>query len=200
MSDSDQKSDYLRECMTDPALVSGAMPIDQFSQVYCVVCSYKPCVRSRANHMLFTERVANWLPRMFTQVPRAADDDERYARIRAKNFQSVEAPLTVNTRPLHVPEFVSIQDKPSEAPVHSIPITSTEPPAPAPALSPVETLEAPVMTQPVIAPQLVVTPQQTEPTLNNTPFQGGIILKGKPVDNKEDKVLDPSGTFTFGDD
>jgi hypothetical protein len=50
------------------------------------------------------------------------------------------------------------------------------------------------MTQPVIPPQ------QKEPTLDNTPFQGGITLPGKPVDVKEDKVLNPGATFTFGDE
>jgi hypothetical protein len=49
------------------------------------------------------------------------------------------------------------------------------------------------MTQPVIAPQ-------QEPSLNNTPFQGGIVLPGKPNDKKEDKFVEPGSTFTFGDD
>ncbi len=186
MGNQDPKSDYLKECMTDPALVSGTVPIDQFCQTFCVVCSYKPCTRSRANHMLFTERVANWRPRMFTEVPRAADDDENFARIRAKNFQSVGEPLIVNTQPEPSP----VPEKPAEAPLHFISMTPTEPvleAAPAPAPPP------PAMTHPVVA-------TQQEPSLNNTPFQGGIILPGKPVDKKEDKFLEPGATFTFGED
>ena len=141
--------------------------------------------------MLFTERVANWEPRMFSKVPRAADDDENYARIRAKNFQSVREPLVVNTPP----ETAPVPAKPPETPVHFTPMTPTaipdlEPSVPEPTPEPASEL---VMTQQVSVPK-------QEPTLNNTPFQGGIVLPGKPVDKKEDKFVEPGATFTFGDD
>jgi len=78
-------------------------------------------------------------------------------------------------------------------------MTPTEPaileaPEPPPADPPADPpAPPPVMTHPVIAPQ-------QEPSLNNTPFQGGIVLPGKPVDKKEDKFLEPGATFTFGED
>jgi hypothetical protein len=131
--------------------------------------------------MLFTERVATWEARLFTHVPRAADNDENYARIRAKNFQSVREPLVVNL-PAEVPP---VQEKPLEEPLHFIPPTPTN--------------EVPMVTPPTIM-QPVISTQQEEPTLNNTPFQGGIVLPGKPEDKKEDKFIEPGSTFTFGEE
>jgi hypothetical protein len=200
MGNHEPKGDFLKECMTDPALVARSVPIDQFCQTYCVVCSYKPCVRSRANQMIFTERVANWRPRMFTQVPRAADDDENYAKIRAKNFQNVGEPLVVNFPSFPDPAPPTSDptpEQPAGAPLHFTPMTPTEPaileaPEPPPA-DPPAPKPAPVMTQTVAA-------LQQEPTLNNTPFQGGIVLPGKPVDKQEDKFLEPGATFTFDED
>src|SRR5512135_2096050 len=150
----DEKADFLRECMTDPALVSQPVPIDQFSRAFCVVCAYKPCVRSRANTMVFTERVANWVPRMFTQVPRAADDDPNYARIRAKNFQSVNEPLVVEVQPevpvQPEPEAAPMQTQPPEPPVHSEPPRPTE--------SPVQSVSTPQAPVPLAASPVIPEP------------------------------------------
>jgi|SRR5271157_2001056 len=185
------KLDFLRECMSDPALVQRPMPIDQFGQAFCIVCSNKHCVRSRATTMLFTERVANWEDRMFRKVPRAPENDERYAQIRGKRFLPVEEPIAVSTDP----ESVPTPEQPLEAPVHSTPPRPTEPSIqitfPSPAAAPI------VMTQP---PPPVAAPHQGEPTLDNTPFQGGIVLPGKPEDKKEDQFVEPGSTFTFGED
>jgi hypothetical protein len=195
----DEKADYLRECMSDPALVSQPIPIDQFSRAFCVVCGYKPCVRSRANTMVFTERVATWQPRLFTNVPRADDNDPNYARIRAKNFQSVDEPLVVNTQTVAAPAPTQAPaPQPLEPPIHSTPDRPTE--------SPVQQVQTPPAPVPLVAQPAPVTqaasvsaPHQ-EPTLDNTPFAGGIVLPGKPVDKKEDKFVEPGSTFTFGDD
>jgi len=185
------KLDFLRECMSDPALVQRPIPIDQFGKAFCIVCAYKPCVRSRANTMLFTERVANWEDRMFRKVPRAPENDERYAQIRGKRFLTVEEPLIVNTDPESVPTV----EQPPEAPVHSTPPQPTKPPI---QIIPVPPAAAPlVMTQ---QSPPVAAPHQGEPTLNNTPFQGGIVLPGKPEDKKEDQFVEPGSTFTFGED
>jgi hypothetical protein len=189
-------TDYLRECMTDPALVNQPVPIDQFSRIYCVVCGYKPCVRSRANTMVFTERVANWRPRLFTEVPRAEDSDPNYARIRAKNFQSVDEPLAISNGEAFAKNFAPIP-QPTE------PLAYFEPDRPA------EPIAHQILTPPSIpstsqplplTPPVSVNAPHQEPTLDNTPFGGGIILPGKPVDKKEDKLMDPGSTFTFGDD
>ncbi len=184
----ESKSDFLRECMSDPALVERPLPIDQFCQAFCVVCSQKACTRSRAHTMLFTERVATWKTRLFDNVPRAAENDENYARIRAKNFQSLEGPLVVNSpsEPKVMPVF---REKPAETPVHSDPIRPTEIPVPDPA--------PPTQAQPAPPTHMVQSP---EPSIDNTPFQGGIVLPGKPVDKKVDKFVEPGGTFTFGDE
>lgn len=201
----DEKTDFLRECMTDPALVSQPIPIDQFSRAFCVVCGYKPCVRSRANTMVFTERVANWRLRLFTNVPRADDNDPNYARIRAKRFQSTEEPLVVN---VHTEAATPSEPspapapQPSDAPVHSTPPRPTEheaPPAPTPpAPVPLAALNTSLPASLTQAP-ITNAPQQT-PTLDNTPFAGGIVLPGKPVDKKEDKFVEPGATITFGED
>jgi hypothetical protein len=185
----EQKSDYLKECMTDPALIDRTVPIDQFCQAYCVVCAYKPCVRSRANQMIFTERVANWKLRMFTNVPRASESDENYATIRAKNFQTVEESLVIGTHQ----EQAKTPEQPPEMPIHFTPIESTTTPAEIPPSPASPSPMPPVITRPANAPR-------QQPTLNNTPFQGGVILPGKPVDKDQDQKIDVGGTFTFGDD
>lgn len=141
--------------------------------------------------MIFTERVANWEDRMFRKVPRATENDERYAQIRGKRFQSVEEPIAVNVHS----ESVPTPEQPPEIPVHSTPHKPTEPPdqttPPLPAAIPS------VMTQ---QPPPTAAPHHGEPALNNTPFQGGIVLPGKPDDKKEDKFVEPGSTFTFGED
>jgi hypothetical protein len=182
MSNSDQKADYLRECMSDPALVQKPLPIDQFSQMFCVVCGQKVCARSRASNMIFTERVATWKERLFDKVPRAADNDENYSRIRAKNFKNIEAPISIGQKPL--PTFEPLEENP-----HS---ESSEVSEEKPQIVIVESKEVP-------AP--FAAPRQTEPqVLVNTPFGAGVTLPGKPVDNKIDVFIEPGGSFTFGDD
>jgi hypothetical protein len=185
------KTDFLKECMSDPALVSQPIPIDQFSRSFCVVCGYKPCVRSAASGMIFTERVANWKSRMFTDVPRASDNDPNYARIRAKNFQNLNEPLVVNVQP----EVPLVHSEPSGPPVHSTPPEPTEPP--------VQVVQTPPAVPPLVMTHPVPPPgaqQQGEPTLTNTPFQSGMVLPGKPVDKKEDKFVEPGAIITFGED
>ena len=182
MSKNEPKADFLRECMSDPALVQKPLPIDQFCRMFCVVCGQKVCSRSRASTMIFTERVANWKTRLFDEVPRAADNDENYARIRAKNFQNIEAPISIGQRFQEpAPKIEQPMTEVQSEPIHQ-------------SIAPLEEK----IPEPIIrnaAPQHVDTP-----IMNNTPFLGGITLPGKPVDDKTDKFIEPGATFVFDSD
>lgn len=177
MGSNKMKSDFLRECMSDPALVERPMPIDHFAQAFCIVCSQKECTRSRSNTMLFTERVSTWKSRLFDNVPRADDNDTNYGRIRAKNFQSVEDPIIINTESVRIPEQIPVL-KPEEDKFPTVTKNENQ------------------STNICIEPSVLVV-QNKEPELNNTPFQGGIIISGKPIDKTEDKIMEPGSTFTF---
>ncbi len=187
---SSQKADFLRECMSTPGLMVRPIPIDQFCQAFCVVCSQKDCIRSRANTMIFTERVTNWKDRWFLKVPRASETDENYAHIRAKRFIPIEDGIVFNTTLDHVTasseESSNPAEKPVEAPVHSIVDESTKP------VTEIITPSAPREQPPVVRKEV--------PTLNNTPFAGGIVLPGKPVDKGTDQFIEPGATFTFEDE
>ena len=165
------KIDYLKDCMSDPALISHPLPIDQFSRSFCMVCSQKACSRSRANTMIFTERVATWRSRLFTNVPRASDDDPNYAIVKAKIFKNVDEPISITTEaPIETPiHFISEQIK-------QIDNTTTTAPTPTPTTPTVEIHNA---------------------QIDNIPFKGNVILPGKPIDNKIDVPLNPNNTFTF---
>src|SRR5690348_6277675 len=86
---SKNRADFLKECMSDPALVTSPVPIDEFQRNYCIVCANRECARSSANNLAFDRRVANWESTLFTNAPRAKDDDPNFVRIRSKNFAPV---------------------------------------------------------------------------------------------------------------
>src|SRR5271166_5111236 len=168
------KTDFLRECMSDPALISQPIPIDQFSRSYCVVCSNKECCRSRANTMIFPERVQSWKLRLFDDVPRASDDDKNFEHIRAKNFQSTNEQAAV--------QIIQNQELPKE----------TSPPVIEAKLEVVVSKEEPLQEISTKTPI-----QQSYPTIDNTPMQGGIMIPGKPNDNEKDKFINPGDSFVF---
>lgn len=87
-------SDFLRDCMTDPALVpKGPIPIDDFTKVYCLRCSVKECSRSVSSNFIFTNRVMNWKRDLFDAPPRATDNDPVFAEIRTKRF--IQIPVQI---------------------------------------------------------------------------------------------------------
>ena len=170
-------SDFLKDCMSDPALVQKPLPIDQFSRMFCVVCGQKECSRSRSNTMVFTERVANWKDRMFDKVPRASDNDENYIRIRAKNFQNIEPAMSIETKKV-VP--IELNDQKDEINI------STK----------IDQIVEPKIVE--IEKTRIIGPGP-EPIISNTPFFGGVTLAGKPVDKNEDELIEVGGSFVFGE-
>ncbi len=85
------RPDFLRECMSD----APGVPINEFSQRWCLRCGNRNCVRSDSNQMLFDIRAKTWHQKLFSNVPRAQDDDQSFAHIRAKNFVPTREPLEV---------------------------------------------------------------------------------------------------------
>src|SRR5271157_4373925 len=81
--------DFLKECMTDPALVPrGPVPINEFNRVYCLRCGRAECSRSAGSNLAFTNRALNWKHDLFEAPPRADENDPMFADIRAKKFIS----------------------------------------------------------------------------------------------------------------
>ena len=186
-------TDFLRDCMTDPALVHGPVQIDEFNKQYCTRCVSADCTRSAANGMAFTRRVTNWKRDLFDAPPRASDNDPNYADIRAKKFTSigtstVSAPTpTVKSAPTHEIQF---QDEPL--------IISPQQPIPYDGFQVVSPL--------VTSPQTPIAPESTPPVIPapvhnqmNTPFAQGAML-GNPAPKTAEVVIESGGTFTFGDD
>jgi len=189
-----EKDDFLKICLSDPALVKNTVPLDMFTKSYCIVCSQSACARSWANNASFSNRVANWRKNLFDEVPRVADDDPRFDTIRAKKFLTIvrDNVPEVNTGPssryeVQTPTMVSTETQLPQTPVYSqAPVIQ---PAPVESETPVEVIPAPI-THP--------EPQKPDFDLNNTPFQQGTIISTKP---KEKEIfLDPGSTFTFGSD
>jgi hypothetical protein len=183
------KVDFLQECMSDPALVAGPVPIDAFMQAYCLVCANRACGRAGTNNMSFDRRTANWEKDLFTNVPRASDDDPNFRGIREKKFLPVQQRIEVPGSPVFMnvtPPTVAAQQVVPSA-VHFS--------KPEPVQAPSEPTVAPVEVKQAPATPIAATPQRE---LANTPFQQGMVLPGA-VKPKE-IITQPGTTFTFGDD
>jgi len=189
-----EKDDFLKVCMSDPALVSGPMPIDLFNKSYCIVCSQLACARSRANTMAFSDRAQNWKKNLFDNPPRADDNDPRYANIRAKKFldlhkEASEAGPGAARYEVQVPTDISTESQLPQTPVYSqTPVTPPVSPPEAPELEP---------PGPIIPPPNPNPPAKPVFDLNNTPFQQGTIISSKP---EKEIIIEPGASFTFGSD
>lgn len=180
------KNDFLKECMSDPALVKpgASVPIDDFNKSYCIVCANRECTRSISNNMAFDKRVQNWQNDLFINPPRASDDDPKFVNIRNKNF----APAGHRIEIPGSPNFISVQSK---AQVESPPR--------------IETLDNAVIQIPSrFSPQPVnesasENRQAVQAVQDNTNFSQGVILPGKDKEKKEN-VDQPGSTFTFDDE
>jgi hypothetical protein len=171
------KPDYLRECMSG----FGTVPIDAFSKAFCLVCANRECARSAANGMKFDRRVHTWYETLFSQVPRADDNDARYDTLRAKRFMPITPAIEVNTPdPMPMPIIQEI----------SPPIITPEAPDIIPKPSPM----APVV-QEVEGPPTPPKTVEIPPNVTNTPF-----VQGTMIGSNKEVVIQPGGTFTFGSD
>jgi len=189
-----QQVDYLKECMSDPALTkAGPVPLDVFNRSYCVVCGNRECSRSALNGMAFDARVLNWKKDMFDSVPRADEADTGYDRIREKRFLPVQGQGQPVSTQAWIPELrhgVLIQESEPEPPAAT---AHSEEPSPAPPAPPAQAAR----------PNQPAPRQAGDYTLENTPFVQGTVLPGgqpAPAGTGKDVVLNPGGSFTFGSD
>ncbi len=194
------KANFLRECMNDPALVSGTVPHNEFMANICKRCGNQECEISRANQLSFTDRVTNWKKNLFLEVPRADDNDPAYEAFRQKQFTSVNSvqPKTVVSLPIFNPV---ITDAP---PQRFAPFRQEPQVIPADVMKPPTHGEPSPTTEPVTETDLKfsIEPTQEKPTISkptpeNTPFEQGKVLPGGP---KSETVVEVGGTFTFSDD
>ncbi len=157
------KPDFLKDCISDPALVTPGqpVPIDAFVKHYCIRCGNRACERAGSNNMAFDKRVQNWHENLFVNPPRADDSDTSFSQIRAKNFAPSGPKLEVQGSS----GFVTI-GKQNSVPSIPVPtITQVEPLARV--IQPVEVLE------PVVVPEAQIG-------ASNTPFKQGTLLPGAP--------------------
>lgn len=197
--------DYLRECMSDPALVQGPTPIDEFSKAFCIRCIQKDCTRARLNGSLFARRAETWKKNLFDSPPRASDDDPRYQAIRAKKFlQTVNDVIELRqggvNYEVQTREMPDIPAALRKAPVVATPepAPSPDPPAPDPPRLHIPTFEqAPPPAPPAPPPQAAPPPAVHDAPFQNTPFEQGTVLPGG---QPQEKVTEVGGTFTFGSD
>jgi len=219
--------DYLRECMQDPALVKGPIPIDEFSKQICLQCVNSSCARSRMMGMSTYVRAQNWKRDLFDQVPRAREDDPKYSQIRSKNFISpnMQPQISIETNTVKEPFIPEVlrtetreieQSAAEEEPVQEEKIEetgSTEQDTkismesvikrmPGPGLMEVpedaKIHEVPDLKE-FIADNMTLK-EERKVNLNNTKFQQGSMLGGGVISKPADVVLKPGSTFTFGDD
>ena len=183
------KVDYLKECMSDPALnATGNIPIDLFNKSYCIVCANRECARSALNNTSFDVRALSWKEKLFTKVPRAEESDQNYNRIRDKKFISING-LSKNT-PYEIQSYEPIQTDiiSDEQPINEDSNKIQEP----------ESESEPKLE--LEEPKPLVQEQSTQLEINqefyNTPFNQGTILK----DNSKEKILEPGSSYTFDDE
>jgi hypothetical protein len=197
--------DFLRECMSDPALVQGQVPIDEFNKAYCVRCVQKECARAGLNGSLLARRAATWHTNLFEKPPRAAEDDPRYQSIRAKKFLQTSSEVVelrnngvnyeVQTR--EMPE--ALRKNPPEPPAFDppppAPVWAAEPVPPAP--EPVQAIPEPVLDAPSVPPAVSAPPvRPVDAPPQNTPFEQGTVLPG----GSSEKTVEVGGSYVFGSD
>lgn len=193
------KNDYLRDCMSG----FGTIPLDSFTQGYCLVCANRECTRSYANTMVFDKRVQNWHKTLFSEVPRADANDPRYENVRAKRFIPKEPLIQINT-PTQVTSIPIIEPTMNASQPNILEAPPCSPPVPPPDAIRVQTIPKAPIQEIKIREQATATEPQTKENVvdipqGNTPFQQGQVIKSDAQPEKSDVIMTPGGTFTFGD-
>lgn len=191
--------DFLRECMSDPALVQGQVPIDEFNKAYCVRCVQKECARAGLNGSLLARRAATWKVNLFENPPRAAENDPKYQSIRAKKFLQTASEV-VELRSNGVNYEVQTREMPEAlrgTPSAPQPLDPT-PPQPvwaAPPAPPPVVRAPPPPPEPVLAaPSPDALPRPVDAPPQNTDFEQGTVLPG----GSDEKMVEVGGTYVFG--
>ena len=179
------KDDFLKECMSE----MGNVPLDVFNRELCLKCANRECVRAGMNNSLFDKRVRDWRDKLFLNVERVEPGDPRFSEIEAKHFMPLGGSSSWEVRgpePVTEPEPVvepEPEPEPEEVSVESEPDLE-EIPEPEP-----ERIEEPEPAEAIPVP----------PVPTNTQFDQGAMLGGQ-APSDEDAVIQPGGTYTFGDD
>lgn len=205
------KNDFLKECMSDPAIGGGrSIPIDEFNRSWCVRCQQKDCGRAGLNNSLLVRRAETWKEKLFDKPPRADDADSRFDHIRAKRFlptqsEAARQPVPAyEVRPANVPAMMqSVEElvEPEEAEIPDGPDTEPELENPPSEPAPLFVQPAPQPVAPAPQPVRQPAPAQTQ----NTPFEQGMMIGGKAPPQQQsqasdDQVVEVGGTYVFGSD
>lgn len=174
------KNDFLRECMAEV----GILPINEFTQAYCLRCVNQECSRSAGNQHLFVQRAENWKKRLFTEVIRANENDPQFAEVRSKLF----VPKQPHLGSINMP---TIQPEPTE-------IINRSKPEPEP-----EPIEEAILEESLLEIPIESSPKSMNPKITpapnigiqNTPFQQGTMLGDAPIN-----IIPAGGTVFFEDE
>ena len=181
------KPDFLKECMSDPALVSSPMQLDEFNKTYCLVCANRGCSRAGSNNMGFDRRVQNWQNDLFNNVPRAGDNDPNFVHIRMKNFAPAGQRIVVPGGP----KFVNV-----EPTIQPTKFVRSEPEPEAPIVQEVAPEVSKEPEKPLAVREEAKKPQNQE----NTNFEQGTVLPGGEPQIPKETIMQPGSSFTFGDE
>ena len=169
--------------MSDPALVPrGPVPINEFNKVYCLRCGRVECSRSAGSGLSFTNRALNWKHDLFEAPPRADDNDPMFADIRAKKFISASDQVEqVSPKIIQVPVQITKESKPNPLGIEIIEEQPEQANPEPPTQEPVQVVNPPIN------------------RLVNTKFNQGAMIGNPNPQTKQEVVIAPGGTFSFGD-
>jgi hypothetical protein len=196
------KADFLKECHGEITAKAGMpVPLNDFMNEYCRICQNKDCGRSAGSNSLMFNRAINWQNRLFLDVKQDVNDP-KYDLIRSKWFKqeqiSVNGELLENAN--QTTEFVNSPPEPQERtppePVGSDTVLSIS------NVEPTEyenrSTEEPRDVIKIEEPRGVL---KIEEVPNNRTVDSIIPPDGEQFldDGRNDVVIKPGGSFTFGD-
>ncbi len=176
--------DFIKECIMDPALTQGVIPIDVFQKEMCVKCLQPQCLRSLSTKVSFDQRVQNWEENLFINPPTASETDPNFNYIREKKFLSKEEPISINVSPVNV-DPVSVLNLPKVENFDG-PVTEEKILEEKQKINTESGIEEPVFLAPSV------------PLIQQAPVTGLMIKKQEEGQEKTEEVISESGmTYTF---
>lgn len=164
------KSDLLAECNNLKA------PLQDFAEAFCSRCLQGDCTRSQSGKSRFEQRVSTWEERLFTNVVRMNQKDERFSRISAQNFVSLrtsssgDASSWVDPRSLESSKAFSIPSQELLQPAIEAPVPESAP-NPRSLESPVESPALGLVNTPNRSGQMIGGDTQKPSSLVSDPWQ-----------------------------
>jgi hypothetical protein len=168
----EQKTDMMRECITDPSLVNDAVPIDEFQKQYCIRCIQQECTRSIASKSSFNRRVENWEKDLFQSPPRASETDPSFETIRNKVFAQSGSSPSPKVQ-VFVSGFEPVKNLHVDEPVKPTLETNEEPKETAVVQVPLPPAQSSVVCQAPVTGIMIQRPTEVKETAAETVSESG---------------------------